>query len=488
MTGTATTPQELDAALDAAVAASRRLSALTLPERGDLLRRIADALEGAPDLAETAADETSLAVERMRGELARTVGQFRLYAEVMEEGSWLDASITHAIPDATPPIPDLRRINVPLGPVLVFAASNFPLAFGVLGTDTAAALAVGCAVVAKPHPGHPRLGERLSAVVGAALEASGAPEGVFSLVVGDDLAVTALRDARIAAGAFTGSIRGGTALLEVAGDRPRPIPFYAEMGSVNPVVVTEQAIAARKDEILDGFLASLTINVGQLCTSPGVLFVPDGSVVPADLAGRIASVGAAPMLTPAIASGFRAGQERLAEAGILAAVGEESAGEGLAAPRLWFGTAASALEHPEVLEEVFGPSAVVLGYRTLDEVLAVVDAMDGQLTGTIWAEEGGVPSGLAAALTERCGRVLLNGWPTGVAVTWSTHHGGPWPSASSAKFGSVGAESLARFVRPVAYQGFADADLPEPLRDETTWRIPRRVDAAMTHAKATLAG
>jgi NADP-dependent aldehyde dehydrogenase len=479
------TAAELELSLDSAVTASRWIAATTLTERARLLRTTADALDAAPWLATLAAEETQLDVERMRGEQARMASQFRLYADVVEEGSWLEASMTHERPASTPPIPDLRRMNVPLGLVLVFAASNFPLAFGVAGTDTASALAAGCAVLAKPHPGHPGLGKELHSVVAGALESAGAPVGLFSLVLDDGLAVDTLRDARVSAGAFTGSIRGGTALLEIANSRTRPIPFYAEMGSVNPVVVSSAAMTERRDEIFDGLVSSMTINNGQLCTSPGIVFVPRNSFSDADLVGRLASTAAKPMLTESILGGFVGGQDRYrATPGLRSLGGGDQ--ETVAAPVIWRGRVSAVADSPGTLEECFGPSALVLEYDGLEEVVHVLERMDGQLAGSAFVASGEkVEPDLVSALADRCGRVIVNGWPTGVAVTWSTHHGGPWPSASTPKFGSVGAESVLRFVRPVAYQGFAESELPEALRDSTTWQIPRRVNGTWFDKPAT---
>lgn len=472
---------DTDARLHQVVTASGWLAAISLAERAIILREIAvDLDERAAEIVAIAAEESLLPIDRLRGELTRTVNQFRLYADVIEEGSWLDASITHAKPDASPPVQDHRRVNVPLGPVIVFAASNFPLAFGIVGTDTASALAAGCAVVAKGHPGHPRLAVLLAGIVQDSLARQSVPDAAFTLLDADE-AVAVLGDARITAGSFTGSIGGGTALKRIAESRELPIPFYAEMGSVNPVIVTAAAWRARRTEILSGLVDSMTVSNGQLCTSPGVLFVPDVALSPDELAGFTRDTSAASLLTDSIADGFRAGVRGLSETAGVEAAGALVVVEGRSAqPVLWVTDASIVEASPDALEERFGPSSVVVRYDSQSEVLRLLAGMDGQLTASIFAEPEEEIGPLVQVLASKAGRVLLNAWPTGVAVSWSMHHGGPWPASSSVQFGSVGAEAIDRFTRAVTYQNFADDLLPLPLREDNPWRIPRRIDGVVT--------
>lgn len=476
---------DVDARLHEVVTASQWLAATAIAERADILREIADDLEErAPEIVAVAAEESLLPLDRLRGEQTRTVNQFRLYADVIEEGSWLQASITHELSSTSPLVQDHRRVNVALGPVIVFAASNFPLAFGIVGTDTASALAAGCAVVAKGHPGHPRLAALLAGLIQDSLARQGVPDAVFTLVNGDD-AVTVLSDARITAGAFTGSIGGGTALKRIADSRDVPIPFYAEMGSVNPVIVTAAAWRTRRAEILSGLVDSMTVSNGQLCTSPGVLFVPDAELSPDELAAFTRDTSAGTLLTDSIADGYRAGVRGLAKISGVEVAGTLNVTEGRSAqPVLWVTDASSVEASPNALKERFGPSSLVVRYDAQAEVLHVLAGMDGQLTASIFAEPEEEIGALVQALADKAGRILLNAWPTGVAVSWSMHHGGPWPASSSVQFGSVGAEAIDRFTRPVTYQNFDDRLLPMPLREENPWRIPRRVDGVLTRLGA----
>lgn len=464
---------ERDRVLDAVVSASRALADTTPRDRAGLLRRIAEHIEAATSaLVPTAVAETGLGADRLAGEVARTANQFRLAADVVEEGSWLGVSIDHM----KAPFDDHCRMNISLGPVLVFAASNFPFAFGVLGTDTASALAAGCAVVAKGHPGHPRLASQLGSVMGTALQAAGAPAELFSLVEGD-AAIEVLQDERITAGAFTGSIQGGAALLTIAQNRPRPIPFFAEMGSINPVIVTERAWTARRDEILAGLVASMTQSNGQLCTSPGLVLIPK-TLDLADATDELMSdTQPAPLLTDSIAHSFRAGIDDLADDQHVTALSPVVVSAARAAtPVLWSVNAADMDERSLVLKELFGPSSVLVQYESPESILSVVDYLDGQLTASIFSEPEDDITPLVSALAPRVGRLLNNAWPTGVAVSWSMHHGGPWPASSSSSAGSVGAEGILRFLRPVAYQNFAEQALPPALKEDNPWKLPRRVN------------
>ena len=443
--------------------------------RAEVLDVVADHLDRASDeLVPLAGQESHLPVGRLTGELVRTTFQLRMFAEVLREGSYLDVRIDHADPDYPmgAPRPDLRRILQPLGPVVVFAASNFPFAFSVAGGDTASALAAGCAVLLKSHPGHPRLSAATAAVVQAGLAAAGAPDGLFALINGDEAGRAALVHPAIRAGAFTGSIRGGRALFDLASSRPEPIPFYGELGSVNPVFVTRAAADRRAGEIAAGFLGSFTLGAGQFCTKPGLLAVPAGSPV-LDALTAADLPGAAPLLNERIQSGYLWIRNELADhpgVTVLAAGPDETS------PTLLRTTVSALLDDPDgLLRECFGPTAVVAEYSAEDELLALADALDGQLTATLAAEpDDEVAVELTRRLAGKAGRVLWNQWPTGVSVTDAQQHGGPYPATTAPGTTSVGTAAITRFLRPVAYQGYPQHLLPAELRDDAV--LPRRVD------------
>ena len=480
--GPAATPEAVvDDLIGRAAAAAGPWGDWAPAQRAVVLRSVADALDAAGDeLVSLAAVETHLGDGRLRGELRRTTFQLRLFADELDDGGYLGATIDHADPGwPMGPRPDLRRVLIPTGPVIVFAASNFPFAFSVAGGDTASALAAGCPVVLKAHPGHPRLSERTEAVVSHALQDAGAPAGVFSVVFGDDAGRQALTDERITAGAFTGSLRVGRLLYNLAASRPVPIPFYGELGSLNPVFVTPGALAARRETILDEFVTSLTLGAGQFCTKPGLFFVPAGSDVAADLAERVSAQPAAPLLNDHVARGYSTELTRLRQhPSVQIVVASPGAATAAPTPTLLSTTVQDLLAHrDELLVECFGPASLVVTYRSDEELLTAAEAIDGQLTATVHGDEGeAVIPELVRLLRARAGRVLWNGWPTGVSVTWAMHHGGPYPATTNALHTSVGTSAVNRFLRPVSYQSMPDALLPPPLRDDNPWSIPRRVD------------
>lgn len=443
--------------------------ASTATERASWLRSIADTLDAAVDeLVPLADDETHLGPVRLRGEVGRTTGQLRLFAAAIEEGSYLEAVIDHADPTATPPRPDLRRMLRPLGPVAVYAASNFPFAFSVAGGDTASALAVGCPVIVKAHPGHPRLSRRTAELVVAALTNAGAPVEAFALVEGHDAGVALVRHPVIKAAAFTGSVRGGRALFDLAAARPDPIPFFGELGSINPVVVTKDADSQRGAELAAGLAASFTLGAGQFCTKPGLVFVPRDSTIEQGIAAHLPSA-LPPLLTEAIAGGFASGAEHL-----LGLDGVEVIASGAATV---VATDVASLTD-DMLAEVFGPLTLLVRYDSRGEVLAAVERLEGSLTATLHAAPDEPIAELVDALSERAGRVLFAGWPTGVAVTWSQHHGGPWPATTS-QHTSVGVTAVRRFLRPIAFQDAPEAALHPALRESNPLGIPRRVDGVL---------
>lgn len=481
-----TSETELDRITRDAAGAAADFGALRPQERAPMLRAVADALDAATDeLVPVAQRESRLPEPRLRGELARTTFQLRLFAGVLEDGGYLEATIDTADPDwPMGARPDVRRVLQSLGPVAVFGASNFPFAFSVAGGDSASALAAGCPVVVKAHPGHPELSVRTGAVVTEALRSAGAPEGTFAVVLGDETGRRLVQHPRVRAVGFTGSIAGGRALHDLAMSRPDPIPFYGELGSLNPVFVTRGAVEARGEQILSGYADSFTLGVGQFCTKPGVLLLPEGT--PLDtLVESVRQRPAAAMLNERVASGFSSGVDSLTshpEVEVLVRGEATANGDGDQAwsPTLVRTSARSLLEHTsELLEERFGPASVVVTYSTDQELEQVATALSGQLTATVHAEDTDPVEPLVTRLAERAGRVLFNGWPTGVSVTHAMHHGGPYPASTSVLHTSVGTTAIRRFLRPVSYQDAPQRLLPDALRDGNPLRIPRRVNGTL---------
>ncbi|MEO7754133.1 MAG: aldehyde dehydrogenase (NADP(+)) [Terracoccus sp.] len=469
----------LDPLLDAAVAAAPVLAASAPGERAGWLRAVATALEdAAPTLLPLAREESHLPEARLSGELARTCFQLRLLADEITLGGYLGATIDHADPDwGMGPRPDLRRMMRPLGPVAVWAASNFPFAFSVAGGDTASALAAGCPVVLVAHPGHPTLSDATAEVVTGALTRAGAPDGTFAMTRGLETGRALIQDPRVTAGAFTGSLGGGRALFDLAVSRPVPIPFYGELGSVNPAFVTRGTSESRAVEVADGFVASMTMGAGQFCTKPGLLVVPRGSSVIDLVAERVAVMGGSPLLTDRIREGYGSALSALAgRDGVEVVAGSSSPGDE-PAPTVLRSTAAALLEDDRLAEEVFGPAALVVEYDSDDELLAVASGVAGQLTATVCGDaDDAVVERLLTTLAGRVGRVLLGGWPTGVTVSYAQQHGGPYPATTAVGTTSVGTAAIGRFVRPVAYQGVPEALLPPALQDANPWGVPQRVD------------
>ncbi|GAA3562005.1 aldehyde dehydrogenase (NADP(+)) [Microlunatus spumicola] len=493
---TATSPAPAETALDAvpelvaaAVAAGQRWAATSRADRAGVLDAVADALDAAgDDLVPLAMAESHLPEGRLRGELQRTTFQLRLFGEVLREGAYLDVRVDHADP-AWPmgaPRPDLRRTQVPLGPVVVFAAVNFPFAFSVAGGDTASALAAGCPVLLKAHPGHLRLSVATADVVRGALTAAGAPDDLFTLLVGDEAGRAALTDPGVQAGAFTGSTVGGRTLFDLATSRPVPIPFFGELGSVNPVFVTRAAAEARGPEIASQAVASFTLGVGQFCTKPGVLLVPEGSSVLEAL--RTAELpGAAPMLSDRMVSGHNRVRHELEELPHVSVLARSADGEDATpGPTVLLTDVASLLaDVEELFRECFGPTLLVATYAGEADLLALAQAIDGQLTASVFGEESDVPAlgELVTVLGTKAGRLLWNGWPTGVSVTYAQQHGGPYPATTAPSTTSVGTAAIDRFLRPVAFQGFPQALLPAELRDAAA--LPTRVDGTLQRPGAT---
>lgn len=459
--------------------------------RATFLEAIAEHIEAiGDDLIVRVMAETGLPRARLEGERGRTTGQLRLFASVLRDGGFLEARIDPAMPDRKPlPRPDLRLRNVPLGPVAVFGASNFPLAFSVAGGDTASALAAGCPVIVKAHPAHPGTSELVGRAIQAAVASVGLPPGVFSMIhdSGYEVSQALVADPRVKAAGFTGSRRGGLALAAIAQGRPEPIPFYAEMSSINPVILLPAALKARGEQIAPDFVAALTLGAGQFCTNPGLILAIDGPELDAFVAAAGKVVEAAPaavMLTPGICQAFAHGVDALSADKAVTTVarglpGADGSHAGRAA--LFSVKAADFLANPHLHEEVFGAASVVVRATDEAELAKVIDALEGQLTIAIHLEEAdhALAGALLPALELKAGRILVNGFGTGVEVANAMVHGGPFPATSDARATSVGTLAIARFLRPVSYQNLPEALLPTELRTENPLGIARRVDGKL---------
>ncbi len=475
---------EVDRAAALAAEAFGRYRRTTAEQRAAFVDTVAANIETlGSTLADRVTAETGLPAGRVAGETARTVGQLRLFAAVVRDGDWRQVRIEEALPDRTPlPRPDLRQRSVPLGPVAVFGASNFPLAFSVAGGDTASALAAGCPVIVKGHPAHPGTSELVGRAVRDAVVEHGLPEGTFSLLQGTshELGLALVSDPRIKAVGFTGSRGGGLALVAAAQRRPEPIPVYAEMSSVNPVFLLPGALAERTAATAQGYVTAVTGSAGQLCTKPGLLFVLEGEDTDAfdefkgAAAAAVAAVPAAAMLTAGIQSAFRSGAETLATTAGVNKVAGGSVDDSLAAPgvaQLYVTTGATFLAEPGLAEEVFGPASLIVRVRDEAELRQIVDGLEGQLTAAVHLGEA--DHRLAGELLDRlelvAGRIIVNGWPTGVDVGHAMVHGGPFPATSAPATTSVGTRAIERFLRPVVYQDVPGALLAPELRPDNPY-------------------
>lgn len=474
------TAAEVDVAATAALAAMPDLRPRAT--RAALLEAIAEGILAlGPELLARAHAESGLPMARLESERGRTVGQLRLLASVVREGSFLGLRIDHADPARQPiPKPDLRRMLIPLGPVAVFGASNFPLAFSVAGGDTASALAAGCPVVHKAHPAHPGTAELVGGAIAAAVAKLGLPGGVFSLVHGrgHEVGLALARHPAIAAIGFTGSLRGGRALFDAAAARPVPIPVYAEMGSVNPLFFLPRALEARGAELATGFAGSVTLGTGQFCTNPGLFFVVDddaGRAFVAALGEKLAAAPAGAMLYPALRPAYERGVAQLASLARRATPATSVEGACAVSPCLLTTDAATFRAHAELAEEVFGPSTLGVLCRDVAEMAELAAALPGQLTAGIHGEAADADDAreLLEVLAAKAGRVLWGGFPTGVEVAHAMQHGGPYPATTDSRSTSVGTAAVERFLRPVTYQNVPEGLLPEELRDDAQglWRL-----------------
>jgi 2,5-dioxopentanoate dehydrogenase len=483
------TLDELAEATAAAADAFETYRATRPEQRADFLESVASEIEAdGPAIIERAVAESGLPEARITGELARTTGQLRMFAGVVRAGDHLGVRIDPALPERTPlPRPDLRTRMIPVGPVAVFGASNFPLAFSTAGGDTASALAAGCPVVVKGHPAHPGTGELVARAASRAVAAAGLPAGVFSWVLGEgnDFGHALVTDPHIKSVGFTGSRAGGLALAAAAASRPEPIPVHAEMSSVNPVVVLPGALGdeAAVESLAQAYVGSVTLGAGQFCTNPGVAFVPSGDAGDRFVSAATELVRAATgqgMLTPGIAESYRTGIERLRGTPGLELLAEGRAGEGPGAPAPVLSQ--TGIDVPEeALEEVFGAASVVVRYDSVEQLAGRLARLEGQLTASLHCTDADVDDArtLLPVLETRVGRIVFNGWPTGVEVGHAMVHGGPFPATSDARTTSVGSLAIERFQRPVCLQDAPAGLLPDAVRDDNPWGLVRRVDGGL---------
>ena len=474
-------PEQVDAVVSAAAQAATIYATWPRARRAELLDALADGLEAAQDeLVATADTETHLGAPRLSGEVVRTSYQLRVFAQEVRAGDFLEAIIDRPAQTPMGPTPDLRRMLIPLGPVAVYAASNFPFAFSVLGGDTASALAAGNSVVVKAHPGHPRTSRAVAAIARRAVAALGAPEGLLGMVEGFDAGIALIEHPLITAAGFTGSLSGGRALADAAARRPAPIPFYGELGSLNPVYVTPGAAASRAEQLGTELAGSALLGGGQFCTKPGLLLIPAGEAGDAvvdHLAAAFESAGSLPALTAEMARSYADGVERRARHAAVRARGAAPESSAQTRPTLLEVSAAEA--DPLLLEECFGPLTVVARYGSEAEALAFIDRLEGSLTTTVLTAlpDEHPASAVVTALAQTAGRIVFNGYPTGVAVNSAQHHGGPWPATNTVHT-SVGVTAIRRFLRPIAWQDAPAAVLPSELRDGQV-DVPRREDGVM---------
>jgi len=488
---TSATVEDVDRSVGLAAAAAPILAKFSGARRHQFIRAIADNLEAkSADLVARAMQETGLPEARLKGEVARTCGQLRLYGEAAERGDWLDARIETALPGRKPlPKPDHRSMLRPLGPVVVFGSSNFPFAYSVAGGDTASAFAAGCPVIVKAHPAHPGTSELVGRLILHAVRDCGWPEGSFSLLfdAGFTVGQALVRHPLVKAAGFTGSVKGGRALVDLAAARPEPIPVYAEMGSINPVFIFSGAIAERAAALVEGLHASATLGVGQFCTNPGLIVLERSAAAEkfvADLSAKLAATPEAPMLTAGIRKNFSTQVAARAQQPGVKVVAQATISSVCGAAPAWFETGAmNFLGTPSLSEEIFGPSSLVVWCKDQGEMLEVARHLEGSLTATllIGKDEGGAQGALVDVLATKAGRLVLNGYPTGVEVSQAIVHAGPYPSTSDGgRTTSVGTRALNRWGRLICYQSFAEELLPPELQTSNPLGISRLVNGVHT--------
>mgnify|MGYP002713055979 CR=1 FL=1 len=485
------TPEDVDQAMVKAKNAFREYGSSGWQERASFLESIADEMESLGDmLISRASEETGLPQARIVGERGRTTGQLRMFAKYIRTGNWAEPTIDTAIPDRTPvPKPDLRKMLVPLGPVVVFGASNFPLAYSVAGGDTAAALAAGCPVLVKAHPGHPGTSALVGEAILKAAKKHNMPDGVFSLLYDNGFAVgqALVGHPHATAVGFTGSVGGGRALFDIAAKRPDPIPVFAEMGSTNPVVLLPEALKSGSKEVAEEYAGSITLGVGQFCTNPGLLFGIRGAELDAfkqHLKSAFVKTDPGTMLHEGIEKAFAQKSGKMLsepEVGVLIESDKE-ADSGQGKPLMAIAKGSEFIKNPALHEEVFGPFSMLIECDTANELEECVKALHGQLTGTLIGEQSDFEhhGSLIYELQQKVGRLIFNGVPTGVEVCPSMMHGGPYPATTDSRFTAVGIQSIKRFLRPVAFQNTPQDLLPVPLKNKNPLKIMRLIDGEYT--------
>ncbi len=486
--------EEIDRAIRKAEEAFRIYRKKSGSEKAAFLERIGEEIMAMGDeLLLRCEQETGLPQGRLQGERARTVNQLKLFADLLREGSWVDARIDTAEPDRQPlPKPDVRQMHIALGPVGIFGASNFPLAFSVAGGDTASALAAGCSIVVKGHPSHPGTSEMVGRAIVKAAEATGMPEGVFSLLQGKTpfVGMSIVNHPLIKAIGFTGSFRGGKALFDAAAKREEPIPVYAEMGSINPVFILPGALKVRGQQIAEGLVGSINLGVGQFCTNPGVVLSlqsDEAENFQQQVSRLMEKASAGAMLNESIQKGYREGTQKFSqmEGVTVLAQGHPSDVAFASQPHVFGTSAAHFINQPDLSEEVFGPSSLLVTAQDKSELLKAAEQLEGHLTATLHATEEDLREyhDLIAILERKVGRLLVNGFPTGVEVCHAMVHGGPFPATTDARTTSVGTAAIERFSRPVCYQSFPQTALPDALKDANPLGIWRLLDGQMTKDK-----
>ena len=483
--------QEIDQVMKDAWQAFLQFRKTSIRQRADLMRAIAAEMEALGDaLIHTAMEETNLPETRLRNERARTQFQLTSYAAACEAGTWLEARIDTAIPDKA--APDIRKIQVPLGPVVVFGASNFPFAYSTAGGDTASALAAGCPVIVKAHPAHAGTSEMVASAISKAVEKAGLPKGVFAHVhgAGFEVGKALVTHTYTRAVGFTGSYGGGKALFDWANQRKEPIPVFAEMGSINPVFLLPGKAKESTKEVAAMYAESITLNSGQFCTNPGLIVGIDNEDLKLflqELGAAISKIVPNTMLHPGIAKAYTEKRKAALSQSDVATIAESAtaAGENQGAPTLASASAKAFFSNPLLHQEVFGPYSLVIRCADQQEMIAVARHLEGQLTSTIMATDKDLDTHheLVETVEQLCGRIILNGVPTGVRVSLSMQHGGPFPATTDSRFTSVGADGIKRWVRPLAYQSWADARLPEALQNSNPLAIWRTVNDQLTKDK-----
>ena len=481
------TEEEINQAVNKAEESFHSYKNYSGKQKAEFLRTIADEIESlGDDLINTYCSETGLPAGRAAGERGRTVFQLRSFADLVEEGSWVEASIDTGIPDRTPaPKPDLRKMNIPLGPVVVFGASNFPLAYSTAGGDTAAALASGCPVIVKSHPMHAGTGELIATAIVKAAEKTGMPNGVFSNINAKDYSAgqQLVSHPKIKAVGYTGSIKGGRALLDIAAKREEPIPVFAEMGSITQVVLMPKALQNRRNEIANTYAGSITLGTGQFCTNPGLILGIAGEELSGfidELGSKIKEINPSCMLHPNIHGAYEKGKQQAMNQNDVTIVAnlDKEIQTNYASQVVATVTGKTFLENSTLHHEVFGPFSIIVQCENLEQLEEVISSLEGQLTGTIISDDNEIStySSLVAKMQNRVGRLIFNGVPTGVEVCPSMVHGGPYPASTDSRFTAVGVNSIKRWVRPFSYQNWPNELLPDELKDENLLGISRVVN------------